>query len=72
MPPLRRPESARSVVLPPRNAIVAARTDVLVVGAGSAGIGADCSVGPSCGIGTAATAGVGGGRGVGGTGAAAA
>jgi len=40
VPPLSRPETARSVTLPPRTATVAARPDVLVVGGGPAGIGA--------------------------------
>jgi glycine/D-amino acid oxidase-like deaminating enzyme len=40
MPPLRRPENAGSVNLPPRVAQLAAETDVLVVGGGPAGLGA--------------------------------
>ena len=40
MPPLRRPETAGSVNLPPRVAQLAAETDVLVVGGGPAGLGA--------------------------------
>ena len=40
MPPLRRPENAGSVNLPPRVARLAAETDVLVVGGGPAGLGA--------------------------------
>lgn len=40
MPPLRRPEKPRAIILPPRRAWVAARTDVLVVGGGPAGLGA--------------------------------
>jgi hypothetical protein len=40
MPPLTRPAAEHIVVLPPRRAIVAARTGVLVVGGGPAGLGA--------------------------------
>ncbi|HWP60419.1 MAG TPA: FAD-dependent oxidoreductase [Candidatus Acidoferrales bacterium] len=40
MPPLSRPQRARSVRLPPRTARLAAETDVLVVGGGPAGLGA--------------------------------
>ncbi|HXV92391.1 MAG TPA: FAD-dependent oxidoreductase [Pseudonocardia sp.] len=40
MPPLLRPARAVEVTLPPRAALLAARTDVLVVGGGPAGIGA--------------------------------
>src|SRR5437879_13090906 len=40
MPPLRRPETAGSVNLPPRVAQLAADTDVRVVGGGPAGLGA--------------------------------
>ena len=40
MPSLKRPEDAERVELPPRRAIVAADTDVLVVGGGPAGLGA--------------------------------
>jgi FAD-dependent oxidoreductase family protein len=40
MPPLRRPERATSVQLPPREALVAGDADVLVVGGGPAGLGA--------------------------------
>src|SRR5215468_3288451 len=40
MPPLRRPENASFVNLPPRVAQLAAETDVLVVGGGPAGLGA--------------------------------
>ena len=40
MPSLKRPEDAARVELPPRRAIVAADTDVLVVGGGPAGLGA--------------------------------
>jgi hypothetical protein len=40
MPPLTRPEAASPVLLPPRQAQVAAECDVLVVGGGPAGIGA--------------------------------
>jgi FAD dependent oxidoreductase len=40
MPPLSRPEQPHHVALPPRRALVAAETDVLVVGGGPAGIGA--------------------------------
>jgi glycine/D-amino acid oxidase-like deaminating enzyme len=40
MPPLSRPPRAVSVMLPPRQAMLAAATDVLVVGGGPAGIGA--------------------------------
>jgi hypothetical protein len=40
MPPLARPERARTVELPPRTAIHACEADVLVVGGGPAGLGA--------------------------------
>lgn len=40
MPPLRRPDIAAAVTLPPRRAQVVAETDVLVVGGGPAGLGA--------------------------------
>src|SRR3712207_4931199 len=40
MPPLQRPATARPVRLPPREGMLAAETDVLVVGGGPAGIGA--------------------------------
>jgi hypothetical protein len=40
MPPLTRPQEPRSLVLPPRQATLAADTDVLVVGGGPAGLGA--------------------------------
>jgi hypothetical protein len=40
LPSLKRPEDAERVELPPRRAIVAADTDVLVVGGGPAGLGA--------------------------------
>src|SRR5438132_927112 len=40
MPSLKRPSDAARVELPPRRAIVAADTDVLVVGGGPAGLGA--------------------------------
>lgn len=40
MPPLTPPDASRSVELEPRRATVAARTDVLVVGGGPAGLGA--------------------------------
>ena len=40
MPPLKRPEKASIVTLPPRRALMAARTDILVVGGGPAGLGA--------------------------------
>jgi ribulose 1,5-bisphosphate synthetase/thiazole synthase len=40
MPPLERPKQAVAVILPERSAVVAAETDVLVVGGGPAGIGA--------------------------------
>ena len=40
MPALKRPESAARIALPPRKAVVAADTDVLVVGGGPAGLGA--------------------------------
>lgn len=40
MPPLPRPQDNHSVPLPPRQATVAAETDVLVVGGGPAGLGA--------------------------------
>ena len=40
MPVLRRPRQPAVIELPPRNAEIAAETDVLVVGGGPAGIGA--------------------------------
>jgi hypothetical protein len=40
MPSLKRPENAARVDLPPRHALLAADTDVLVVGGGPAGLGA--------------------------------
>jgi len=40
LPALKRPERAARVALPPREAVVAAETDVLVVGGGPAGLGA--------------------------------
>jgi hypothetical protein len=40
MPTLKRPDGARSIELPPRQALLAGETDVLVVGGGPAGIGA--------------------------------
>lgn len=40
MPPLTRPAAARTTVLPPRDAVVAAEVDVVVVGGGPAGLGA--------------------------------
>ncbi len=40
MPPLERPTRPREVTLAPRRAVVAATTDVLVVGGGPAGLGA--------------------------------
>lgn len=40
MPPLQRPAKLETVTLPPRRATLAAQTEVLVVGAGPAGIGA--------------------------------
>ena len=40
MPALKRPERAARIALPPRKAVVAADTDVLVVGGGPAGLGA--------------------------------
>lgn len=40
MPALKRPGKLRTVALPPRNALVAAETGVLVVGGGPAGLGA--------------------------------
>jgi hypothetical protein len=40
LPALKRPERAARVALPPRQALVAADTDVLVVGGGPAGLGA--------------------------------
>lgn len=40
MPPLHRPAEIRQIILPARNATVAARADVLVVGGGPAGLGA--------------------------------
>jgi hypothetical protein len=40
MPPLQKPRERSAITLPPRQATLAARTDVLVVGGGPAGIGA--------------------------------
>jgi hypothetical protein len=40
MPTLKRPDGAPSVELPPRRAVLAGETDVLVVGGGPAGLGA--------------------------------
>jgi hypothetical protein len=40
LPALKRPERAARIALPPRKAVVAADTDVLVVGGGPAGLGA--------------------------------
>lgn len=40
MPPLRKPDTLQQIMLPPRQARVAAETDVLVVGGGPAGLGA--------------------------------
>lgn len=40
MPALSRPVEARAITLPPRRALLAAQTDVLVVGGGPAGLGA--------------------------------
>lgn len=40
MPPLARPTEPHEITLPPRRAVVAAETDVLVVGGGPAGLGA--------------------------------
>src|SRR5690606_9598215 len=40
MPPLRKNEFQNKIILPRREAVVAAETDVLVVGGGPAGIGA--------------------------------
>ena len=40
MPPLPPPREARRIALPPRDALLAAETDVLVVGGGPAGLGA--------------------------------
>lgn len=40
MPILKRPESLQKITLPPRQGIIANKTDVLVVGGGPAGIGA--------------------------------
>jgi hypothetical protein len=40
MPSLKRPENPRRIELPPRRALLAAETDVLVVGGGPAGLGA--------------------------------
>src|SRR3954467_4600695 len=40
MPSLKRPEEARRIALPPRQALLAGETDVLVVGGGPAGLGA--------------------------------
>ena len=39
MPPLKRPEKASTVALPPRRALMAAQTEILVVGGGPAGLG---------------------------------
>ena len=38
MPPLRRPRTAVPITLPARRALLAAETDVLVVGGGTAGV----------------------------------
>lgn len=43
MPVLRRPDQPRTVTLPPRSALHAGRTDVLVVGGGPAGTAAACA-----------------------------
>src|SRR5260221_2525254 len=40
MPSLKRPNEATRIDLPPRRALLAAETDVLVVGGGPAGLGA--------------------------------
>src|SRR5258706_15504866 len=40
MPSLKRPENPRHIELPPRQALLAGETDVLVVGGGPAGLGA--------------------------------
>jgi hypothetical protein len=40
VPPLERPHETRTITLPPREAVVAARPDVFVAGGGPAGIGA--------------------------------
>ena len=40
MPALKRPEAPRKLALPPREALLAGETDVLVVGGGPAGLGA--------------------------------
>src|SRR4051812_49991119 len=40
MPSLKRPEDPRRIDLPPRRALLAGETDVLVVGGGPAGLGA--------------------------------
>src|SRR4051812_37526095 len=40
MPPLQRPHETRTIPLPPREAVVAARPDVFVAGGGRGGIGA--------------------------------
>src|SRR5687767_15185202 len=40
MPTLKRPDDAPSIELPPRQALLAGETDVLVVGGGPAGLGA--------------------------------
>ena len=40
MPPLQRPERAKSISLSPREAMLAGAADVLVVGGGPAGLGA--------------------------------
>ena len=40
MPSLKRPDAAATVELPARKAVVAAETDVLVLGGGPAGLGA--------------------------------
>ena len=40
MPPLRKPDEVRSIMLPPREAVFGGETDVLVVGGGQAGLGA--------------------------------
>ena len=40
MPALKRPEAPRELALPPRRALLAGETDVLVVGGGPAGLGA--------------------------------
>src|SRR5437016_11581685 len=48
MPPLRRPETAGSVNLPPRAGQLAAKTDGLVVGGGPAGLGAALGAANAC------------------------